>query len=148
MNWIPDILSRGGEQLLGRASGPFHLRLFLTPIVATVFAIRAGLKDAREGQPAFLLEFFTNPAERRRLADSGWRDIGKMIVAAFVVDTIYQVAILQAFYIVQALILIAVIAVIPYCLIRGIANRVMRAVTRKAEQPVVPPESKVTTAGR
>ncbi len=113
MNWTPEILSRGAEQLLGRASGPFHLRLFLTPIVAAVFAIRAGLRDARERQPAFLFEFFTTPAERRRLAESGWRDIGKMIVAAFVVDTIYQVAVLHAFYIVQALILIAVIAIIP-----------------------------------
>ncbi len=143
MNSILENLSRGVEQLLGRASGPFHLRLFLTPIVATMFAIRAGLRDSREGQPPFLLEFFTNPAERRRLATSGWRDIGKMIVAAFVIDTIYQVAVLRAFYIVQTLILIAVIAVIPYCLIRGVANRVMRSVSRKGEQPVVTPESEV-----
>ncbi len=148
MNPILENIVRGVEQLLGRASGPLHLRLFLTPIVASIFAIRAGLKDAREGQPAFLLEFFTNPAERRRLAESGWRDIGKMIVAAFVVDTIYQVTVLRAFYIVQALILIVVIAIIPYCLIRGIANRVTRAVIQKAERSLVPPGSKVTTAGR
>ncbi len=119
MDAMPDILSRGVEQLLGRASGPLHARLFLMPIVATTFAVRAGLKDFREAQPPFLFEFFTNPAERRRLVDSGWQDIGKMIIAAFVIDTIYQVVFLHAFYIVQALILVTVVAIIPYCLIRG-----------------------------
>lgn len=148
MNWIPEVLSRGADQLLGRASGPLHLRLFLTPIVVAVFAVRAGLKDSRAGQPPFLLEFVTNPAERRRLATSGWRDLGKMIVAVFLVDTIYQVVFLHAFYVAQALILIAVIAIVPYCLIRGVTNRAVRAVTRNADPRVVPHDRKVTSASR
>lgn len=50
MDAISEIFSRAIEQLLGRASGPLHLRLVIQPIMATILAIRAGLRDAREGQ--------------------------------------------------------------------------------------------------
>jgi hypothetical protein len=126
MDIIHDILSRGVEQLLGRASGPFHLRLMITPIVAVLFAIRAGLRDAREGHPPFLWEFFTNPAERQRLHRSWWKDIGKMIIVALVIDAVYQLYALRAFYVFQALILIVVLAMGPYALVRGITTRLTR----------------------
>ena len=49
MDTIVEMLSRAVEQLIGRASGPLHFRLFIMPIVVTVLGIRAGLRDAREG---------------------------------------------------------------------------------------------------
>jgi hypothetical protein len=70
MDAIVDARSRGVEQLLGRAGGPLHMRLITTPFVAIVFPIRAGLRDAREGQAPFLWKFFTNPAEGQRLVRS------------------------------------------------------------------------------
>ena len=54
MDAILDMLSRGAAQLLGRAGGPLHFRLVMMPTVVTILAVRAGLRDAREGQPAFL----------------------------------------------------------------------------------------------
>lgn len=36
------------EQLLGRASGPLHIRLLIQPAIALVFAIHTGFRDARE----------------------------------------------------------------------------------------------------
>ena len=126
MDIILDILSERVDQLLGRASGPFHLRLFITPAVALLFAIRSGLKDAREGQPPFLWEVLTNPAERQKLLRSGWKDIGKMVIVVFVIDTVYQLYVLHEYYIGQALILVLVLAVVPYSLIRGFTTRLTR----------------------
>jgi hypothetical protein len=135
MDIILDVLTRGVEQLLGRASGPFHLRLMITPAVAIIFAIRAGLKDAREGRPPFLWEVLTKPAERQRLRRSWWKDIGKMVVVALVIDAVYQFYVLRAFYVFQALILIVVLAMGPYALVRGITTRLTR---RFYKQPAGP----------
>jgi len=117
------MLKRGVEQLLGRTSGPLHFRLVLQPIVATVLAVRAGLKDAREGQPTFFWTVLTNPAERQRLLQSGWKDIVKMFAIALVLDAVYQVLELRAFYVVQALIVAVVLAILPYVLVRGPVTR-------------------------
>ena len=41
-------------------------RLPLQPAMATIFAIRDGLKDAREGKPYFFWALLTDPAHRRQ----------------------------------------------------------------------------------
>jgi hypothetical protein len=126
MNVIIDILTRGVEQLLGRASGPLHFRLFLTPIVVAILAIRAGLRDAREGQPAYFWAILTRSAERWRLFRSGLKDIGRVLVVALVMDTAYQLTVLWALYPVQALIVAVVLAIVPYILVRGPVTRLAR----------------------
>ncbi len=71
MHTVLEELNRHVEQLLGRASGPLNFRLIVTPIVVTILAIRAHLRDVREGKPVFLGAFFTSSTERRRLLRSG-----------------------------------------------------------------------------
>jgi hypothetical protein len=126
MGAINEQLSRAVEQLLGRASGPLHFRLVMQPVIATILAIRAGLKDAREGQPPFLWAFLTNPAERKRLAASGWKDIGKVFVIAIVLDIVYQAIVLRGFFVLQTLIVTTVVALLPYVLFRGLATQLAR----------------------
>jgi hypothetical protein len=135
MDAILEALSRGFEQLIGRASGPFHLRLVITPTMAIIFAVRAGLKDAREGRPPFLWQIITEPDERQRLRRSWWKDIGKMIIVVLVVDTAYQIFILRAFYIVQALILVVALAMVPYALVRGMTTRLARGFYKRPVRP-------------
>jgi hypothetical protein len=132
MDTILEALSRGFAQLIGRASGPLHFRLIITPTLALVYAIRAGLRDAREGRPPFLWEAINRPDERQRLRRSWWKDIGKMIIAVLVVDTVYQIFFFKAFYPVQSLILVVVLAMAPYAIVRGITTRLARGVTRRA----------------
>jgi hypothetical protein len=123
MDAFPDILNRGVEQLLGRASGPFHFRLLITPTMATILAIQAGLKDARAGHPSFL---WANRAEQRDLVRSGWNDIGKVFILAIVLDSIYQLLFLHAFYVIQALIVALLLAIVPFALFRNVVSRLMR----------------------
>jgi len=127
MDSISDALSRAAGQLLGRASGPFHLRLIVTPALAAFSGIRTALRDARAGHPAFLWEAVRNPDARHRLRRSWRKDIGKMILVVLAVDTLYQLVVLRAFYPLQALILVVVLAMLPYAVVRGITTRVARA---------------------
>lgn len=139
MGTIMEILTRGVDQLLGRAGGPMHFRLFMMPTMVTFLAIRAGMRDAREAQPAFLWTLISKPAERRRLIRSAVKDIGRVFIFALVLDTIYQLTVLRAFYPVQLLIVAVVCAVVPYVLIRGPVTRLMRLLQGNRTRPVEKP---------
>jgi len=125
------MLSRGVEQLLGRASGPLHLRLVIMPTVVTTLAIRAGLRDARTGEPAFLWGIISDPSRRRQRIHAAWKDITRIFIVALVLDTVYQVTVLRAFYVVQALIVAVACAIVPYVLFRGPAARLARVLSGK-----------------
>jgi hypothetical protein len=144
MNAILEILSRGVEQLLGRASGPLHFRLVMMPTVVTILAVRAGLRDAREGQPAFLWAILTNSADRRQLLRSARKDIGRVFVIALVLDTVYQLIALRAFYVVQALVVAVVCAIVPYVLFRGPVTRLARRLYRRHARPADIPATNPT----
>jgi hypothetical protein len=122
METIVADLQRAVEELLGRASGPFHLRLLIQPTVSALLSIRAGLEDARRGRPPFLWTFLTDPEERRRLMRSAWKDIGKIFVVALALDVLYQMVALRAFHLLQTLIVATALAIVPYVLLRGPAT--------------------------
>lgn len=112
------------EMLIGRLQGPLTLRLILQPAMACFFAVRAGLKDAREGRPAYLWKVFTNPARRYELLHHGWKDIRMVFLMAFLLDSVYQVIVFRWVYVGQAVIVAILLAVVPYALVRGPVNRV------------------------
>ena len=135
MDAILEIISRGVEQLLGRASGPLQFRLVVMPTVVTLLAIRAGLRDARSGEPAFLWGIISDPSRRRERILAAWKDITRIFIVAMVLDTVYQVLVLRAFYIVQALIVAVACAIVPYAVFRGPATRLARALSGKRATP-------------
>jgi len=125
MDAILDLLSRNVEQLLGRASGPLNFRLVMMPIVVTVLAIRAHLRDVREGKPIFFGAFITSPTERKRLFRSGLKDFGRVFIFACVLDTTYQILVFRSFFPIEMLIVAVVCAIVPYFLIRGPVTRLV-----------------------
>jgi hypothetical protein len=141
MDTILEMLNRGAEQLLGRASGPLHFRLLIMPLVVTILAIRAHLRDVREGRPTVLWAFLRDPAERRCLFRSGLKDFGKVFIVACVLDTTYQILVLRAFSPVQMLIVAMACALVPYFLIRGPVTRIERLRHRKWVGPADQPAS-------
>jgi hypothetical protein len=72
---VQEFFTRIWEMLIGRADGPLSLRLIFQPAVAAIFAIRAGLRDAREERTPYLWSVFTNPLDCRDLLRAGWKDI-------------------------------------------------------------------------
>jgi hypothetical protein len=123
---MEELVTRVWADLAGRVGGPLTFRLILQPAVAAVFAILAGLKDAREGRPAYFWTILGSPADRRALLREGWRAVAKVFVLAVVIDAIYQFIVLRWFYPGEALIVAFVLAFVPYLLIRGPVNRIAR----------------------
>jgi hypothetical protein len=101
-------------------------RLFLQPAVAAFFAVRAGLRDVREGRSPYLWSVLAHGERRPELLREAWRDVGRVLVAAVVIDLVYQAAVLHAFHPVDALIVAVLLAFVPYVLFRGPVNRLLR----------------------
>jgi hypothetical protein len=123
---------RVSESLVGRISGPMHFRIYLQPVMAMVFAIMAGLADARAGKPPYFWSIFTDPAHRAQLVRDGWKDVSKVFLLAIVLDVVYQYIVAKFVYPGEALLVALVLAIVPYLLVRGLATRIARAAGVKA----------------
>ena len=123
-----EIFARVWHNLGGRLTGPMNLRLIKQPTVATILAIRAGLRDARQNRPAFLWGVLRNPAHRRELLRQGWKDVGKVFVLATILDLVYQLIVHRRVYILELLITAVTLAIVPYVLVRGPISRIAKLV--------------------
>ena len=123
---MDEVLTRIGTDLVGRLTGPLTLRLFLQPAMAVVFAIRDGRRDAKAGRPPYLWTIFSHPEERRRLLADGWKGIGRIFVFAIILDVIYTLIVFRRLYPAETLDVAIILAVLPYTLLRGPVNRVVR----------------------
>ena len=123
---MEDLLTRIFENLIDRVSGPMKFRLILQPLMAIIFAVRSGLKDAKGGRPAYFWALFTDSDHRRDMLRDGWKSVGRVYILAVVIDVIYQLIVFRWVYPVEALLVAAILAFIPYLLIRGPVNRIAR----------------------
>ena len=118
------LLVRVAENLIGRLHGPLMLRLYLQPAMAAALAVRAGLRDARLKRPAFLSRVWFDPHYRREGLSHGWKDVGRVFVLALTLDIIYQLYVMRWIYPGEALIVAAILALVPYTVIRGLVTRI------------------------
>jgi hypothetical protein len=88
------ILARFYE-LGGRVGGPMTFRLVLQPTIATLVALRAGLRDAREGRPAYFWALLTGRGQRIRLLREGWRAIFKIFILVVIMDVVHELTVLD-----------------------------------------------------
>src|SRR5689334_23786936 len=93
------------DEVVGRLTGPMWLRFIIQPIMSTAFAIRAGVRDARNDRPAFLQSLLFDSHLRRQHLLSGWRDVGVLFCVATALDAVYQVVVLRFLYPVQAIVI-------------------------------------------
>lgn len=123
---IPDLLSRFWQEITARPAGPLSFRFYLQPAMATFFAIRDGLRDARAGSPPYFWSLFTDAQHRRELIRSGWRSIGKIIVLAIALDVVYQIIVLHGLRPFETVFIAILLAILPYLLLRGLVTRLAR----------------------
>lgn len=104
-----------------------NFRLIVQPLVAAFFGVHAGLRDARQRRHIYGWHLFTTRlGNRGQLIRDGWRDIGKLFIAAIVIDVIYQLYVLRWLHPGQALIVATVLALPAYIVFRGLTNRMAR----------------------
>ena len=114
------------DDMAGRITGPMKFRLLLQPVMASIFAVVAGLKDARTGQPPYFWALFTDKAHRREMLRDGWKSVGKVFVLALVLDVVYQVIVLRFVYPGEVMVVAVLLAIVPYLLLRGLVTRLAR----------------------
>lgn len=112
--------------LVGRLTGPMTFRILLQPTMAALYAIRDGMKDAHEERPPYFWSMFTNADSRRSLLHEGVRAVGRVILLGVLMDVIYQVIVFRRIYPFELVIVVVLLAFIPYLLLRGPVNRIAR----------------------
>ena len=127
MNILANVLLATAGELLERLQGPLNFRFLVMPTVVSILAIRAGLKDAREGKPTFLYSLVTHPAERPQLLHSAVADIGKIFIVAVVLDAIYQLMTNESFHVWEVAFVAVACAIIPYVVLRSLAAVLKRS---------------------
>jgi hypothetical protein len=123
---LEEALARGWENLVGRWGGPMSFRFLIQPAVAILFAIRAGMKDARQDEPPFLWAALSNPGSRQERLRQVWKDVGTVFVVALILDSIYQVVVHSGIFILELLITATLLALVPYLVSRGLVTRIAR----------------------
>ena len=121
-----DDVARFWADLAGRLTGPLTFRLLLQPTMATLYAVRDGMKDAYEGRPAYFWAIFSQRGAAWPLLREGKKAVGRVIALGFVMDVIYQVIVFKWIYPLELIIVVFVLAFLPYLLLRGPVNRITK----------------------
>jgi hypothetical protein len=114
------------EDLFARLDGPLHFRIIAQPLMATIFAVMDGLKDAKAGKHAYFWALLSPGADRKALVKGGWKHVGKIFVIAVILDVVYQLKVHSTVYPGETLTVAIVLAIVPYLVLRGPINRLAR----------------------
>ncbi len=112
--------------LISRTEGPLHLRLLIQPLIAAALGAKDGWNDARTGAPPYLWAVFTQKEHRGNLIKNGWKSIGKVFIIASVLDMVFQFLVAEDVRPLGAIVVAIILAVLPYMLLRGPINRILR----------------------
>jgi len=137
---MSDIFLRLWQNLLERTEGPMHFRFLIQPCVSLIFAILAGIRDAKAGTVPYLWRFTYSKNQRNSIAKETWKDVGKVFIMGTVLDIIYQLLVIyrhkteERFYPLESLVVAFILAIIPYIIFRGPVNRIVRIFIKKEEE--------------
>jgi hypothetical protein len=126
MSELQDFLLRMWTDLLARPAGPFAFRLVLQPLMAVLFAVRDGYKDARTGRSPYFWTVLRDPDHRCERLREGVKATLKVVLLGVVIDAIYQFKVHGTVYPGEALGIALLLGFVPYLLIRGPIDRIVR----------------------
>jgi hypothetical protein len=124
---MDELMTRFWSDLVGRTTtGPMTFRFVLQPLMALLYAYRDGLHDARAGRPPYFHTILTEPGQRTELLREGLKAVSRVIAFGVVIDTIYQVIVFRRIYPLELVVIVLLLAFVPYLLFRGPINRLFR----------------------
>jgi hypothetical protein len=101
-------------------------RFYLQPTLAFVAAVKDGVKDVRLGHRVFFWTALWDPTQPRGRLREGLMSTSQMALVGFALDTAYQFKVLDRFYPGEAVMLVLLLAVLPYFVLRWIVEHVAR----------------------
>ena len=123
MDLLAELIARGWENFTARPSGSLSLRFYIQPVLAAFLGLRAGLKDARSGQPPYLWATVTRHGHRWAMLKDALKDLRMPLLLAALLDAIYQSIAHKGIYLLELLFTIVLLALVPYVIVRPIVNR-------------------------
>ncbi|WP_342315495.1 hypothetical protein [Lysobacter sp. FW306-1B-D06B] len=114
------------NDLIGRTTGPLSFRFFLQPAMALLMAFRDGVKDAKTGRRPYFWKILNDPSARSESLHEGVKATGRILLLGLVMEVIYQYRVLGSFHVLEAVNVIIVLCFVPYLLLRGPINRLVR----------------------
>jgi hypothetical protein len=121
-----EVHERFWTDVFGRLHGPMTLRFYLQPTLALVAALKDGIKDVRSGHKAFFWTALRDPTQRSGRLREGLASTSQMALIGLAMDLIYQFRVFDRFHPVEAVMMVLLLAVIPYFVLRWIVERVAR----------------------
>jgi hypothetical protein len=114
------------QNLIDRPSRQMSFRFAVQPAIASFFAVRHGLADARSGRSPYFWTILWDRKERVARLREGLNATARILLIALVFDAVYQAIELQIFYPAEAPIVALLLAFVPYALVRGMTARMAR----------------------
>jgi hypothetical protein len=124
---VDDLLTRFWSDLVARVHGPFSFRFVLQPLMGLIYATRDGIVDARQGRPPYFWSVLFRQGSRMDLLREGWKAELRVIVLGVVMDVIYQLMEFRTVYAFQLIVIVLLLAFVPYLLARGPISRIAKA---------------------
>jgi hypothetical protein len=121
-----DVHERFWADVFGRLHGPMTIRFYLQPTLAFVAALKDGVKDARLGHKAFFWTALWDPTQPGGRLREGLMSTSQMALIGLAMDVIYQVRVFDRFYPVEAVMMVLLLAVLPYFFLRWMVEHVAR----------------------
>ena len=101
-------------------------RFIMQPVMASIAAIKDGLKDAKTGRSPYFWTIVHDPRQRTERLSEGLVSTAQIIVIGVIMDTIYQLKALPEYYPGEAVNVTLLLAFVPYLLLRGPVARIAR----------------------
>jgi hypothetical protein len=124
--WSWEVHERFWTDVFGRLQGPMTIRFYLQPTLAFVAALKDGVKDASLGHKAFFWTALWDPTQPRGRLREGLMSTSQMALFGFAMDTVYQFRVFARFYPGEAVVMVLLLAVLPYFVLRWIVEHVAR----------------------
>jgi hypothetical protein len=113
------------EGLIARVVGPMSLRFVFQPLIGLLLGVRDGMRDAKAGEPPFILDLIANNENRKEKLSSLLTSLSKTVLIAVVLDIIAQYLIFSQVRITSAVMIAIIILVVPYSIARAVTNRIV-----------------------
>ncbi len=122
-----------------RHEGPMSFRLYLQPAMSLIYAIIAGIRDAKAGKQPFVINGLilgkTNRS-RKDLIKELWKDVGKVFILAAIMEVIFEIIEFKTVHPFEVIKVSFFLAILPYLIFRGIVDRLVSFFIKKKTDTV------------
>lgn len=114
------------SDIFERLHGPMTFRFYLQPTMGLIAALHDGVKDVREGHKAFFWTALWDRSQEPGRLREGLLATSRIALLGFGMDTVYQLKALDRFYPAEAVLMVLVLAILPYFIFRWAIERIAR----------------------